>query len=651
MKRILKVVLLFFALNSTVCKAGDLWLPAIFSDNMVLQREMNVPVWGKAKPGTTVTIEIAGMKVQTIAGIDGKWLLHLPSMPAGGPYEMKVLGEESISYKNVMFGDVWIASGQSNMNFALSGAKNAKQEIAEANYPNIRLFTVPNTLANNPKTEVPGKNWSVCDPSTVKDFSAVAYFFGRKLFLDKNVPIGLIHTSWGGTPAESWVSQEMVSILPEYKKMLEDFKSKKLEESFYVQNIKNDDEKWRIANTSFVGLAKKVQQPQFNDQGWKSMFVPKSIDESVIGPYEGIIWFRKTIELPASFKGKDLIIKLGGIDHMDYTYFNGVEIGHSAWTTDWIRTYKVPKELVKKGKNVIVVRDADLWSKGGLNGPADSMYINTTTEKTASAVSLAGDWKYNNELEPVVPKTIGVNNIPSLIYNAMIAPLIPYGIKGAIWYQGEANAWKAYQYRILLPMMITDWRTRWGEGNFPFFIVQLTNFMKPQIAPEESDWAELREAQSMTTNYPNVGMACILDLGDAVNIHPTNKQDVGYRLGLSAEKIAYGDNLVYTGPTYQSMKIEGQQIRLKFTNTGSGIITRGDKVKGFTIAGSDKKFYWADAKIEGDEIIVSSDKVKEPFAVRYAWANNPIFNVYNKEGLPALPFRTDTWPGITANNK
>ena len=650
MRKICLFLVSFSFLISTPMHAGNLWLPAIFSSNMVLQREMQTPVWGKAAPGSTVIVEIAGIKTQTTAGHDGKWMLRLPYMVSGGPFEMKVSAGEVISYKNVMLGDVWFASGQSNMEWTLNKCKNAEKEIAAAKYPDIRLFTIPKTKAVKPLSEVPGGPWLVCDPSTAKEFSGVAYFFGRKLFLDKNIPIGLIHSSWGGTPAEDWTSQEAVSVFPEYKKPIDEFNATGTTDAELADNIIKGDLRWKIASNSMAGLAQKVHTLAYDDKSWKTMTVPKTIDESEIGSFEGVIWFRKVIDIPKEMAGKSLMLKIGRVDHMDYTYVNGVEVGHSAWSVDQHRTYILPANLVKAGKNVIVVRDADLWSKGGLIGPADSMYISTNGIKNANAVSLAGDWKYNNTLEPAIP-AIQNRNAPGLIFNAMVAPVIPYGIKGAIWYQGEANAWKAYQYRTLLPVMINDWRVRWGEGYFPFFMVQLANFAAPVKDPAESDWAELREAQLLTTNYPNVGMACAIDLGEAFDIHPTNKQDVGARLALAAEKIAYGDNVVYSGPLYKSMKTDGNTIRLKFVNIGSGLMIKGDKLTGFSIAGVDKKFVWADAKIEGDEIVVSASSVSQPVAVRYAWASNPSCNLYNKEGLPASPFRTDEWPGITVNNK
>jgi sialate O-acetylesterase len=634
------VIFILSLFSATFVNAGDLWLPAIFSDNMVLQRDMDAPVWGKTKPGTIVSVEINGYKGQIMANNEGKWMLRIPAMPVGGPYELKIVSVETKTYKNVLMGDVWFASGQSNMGMTVNESVNLKQELTNSNYPKIRLFTVNQTLATTPKTEVPGGPWVLCDSSSVRLFSAVAYFFGRKIHLDKNIPVGLINSSWGGTPAESWVSPEMVSIFPDYKKQIEEFRAKKVEESFFVEDVKNQNSRWDIANNSFKALDKKVHKVEFDDKDWKTMNLPKSINESEIGPYEGVIWFRKTVDLPKEYKGKDLVLKIGRVDHMDVTYFNGVKVGQSAWTVDWSRVYTISGKLVKQGKNVITVRDADLWNIGGLNGPADSMNISIAKSKIPS-ISLAGDWKYNKDLEPVTPKVLNSQNIAGLIYNAMVAPVIPYAIKGAIWYQGESNASKAYEYRTLLPTLISDWRIRWGEGNFPFFIVQLANFMSISQEPQESSWAELRESQLMTTRYPNVGMSCTIDIGDETDIHPKNKQDVGNRLALSAEKIAYGDDIVYSGPLYQSMKVEGNSIRVKFISIGTGMIAKGSKLTGFAIAGADKKFYWAEAKIEGDEIVVLSDKVSTPTAVRYAWANNPVCNLYNKEGLPASPFRTD----------
>ena len=474
--------------------AAKPFISPMFTSNMVLQRGVPAPVWGWAEPGQKVTVRIAGATATATAGQDGKWMVKLKPLPVGGPYKMEVTGPQSLTFDNILVGDVWICSGQSNMEMGIGNVNNFQQEIAGANYPQIRLYTVTKKVAYEPQTGIirDDKNlmgqWSVCTPESVRTggwngFSAAGYFFGRQLHLDEKVPIGLIHTSWGGTIAEAWTSAEALQAMPDFK--------------------------------------------------------------------------------PA-------------VDKLTETKANPA------------------------------------------NGKQD-----------------------NNP------------NVVTVLYDGMIAPIIPYAIKGAIWYQGESNAGRAYQYRTLLPTMIKDWRARWGVGNFPFLIVQLANWQQPAPEPKEDSWAELREAQSMTARtLPNTGIAVIIDIGEAGDIHPKNKQDVGKRLALSAEALAYHRKVEYAGPVYKEMALVDNEsaIKLNFDHA-RGLMAKGDKLTGFAIAGEDKKFVWADAKIVGKSVIVSSPQVPHPVAVRYAWHINPICNLYNGAGLPASPFRTDDWPGITINSK
>jgi sialate O-acetylesterase len=494
---------------------ADIKLPAIIGDNMVLQQGEKVAIWGWADPGEEVMVGVSwhSMKWAVTANKDGKWSFKMTSPKVGGPYEMTLTGKNSITIKNILVGEVWVASGQSNMQWTVSNSANAEQEIAEANYPKIRLFYVTRKVADEPQSDCEG-SWVECSPETVPDFSAVAYFFGRELYKQLDVPVGLIHTSWGGTPAEAWTRREVLKAMPECAPILKRYADA-------VANYPNAKEEYE----------------------------------------------QKLAE--------------------------------------W-------KEAAAKAK-------AD-----GINPPR----------------------------RPGEPFGPGHPHSPAGLYNAMIAPLIPYGIAGAIWYQGESNAGRAYQYRTLFPAMIKNWRKDWGLGQFPFLFVQLANFMKTKPEPGDSAWAELREAQSMTLALPNTGMAVIIDIGEADNIHPKNKQDVGKRLALWALANTYDKKLVYSGPIYKSMKVDGNSIVLSFDHVGGGLIAKGgDELKGFAIAGADKKFVWADAKIEGDTVVVSSNEVSEPVTVRYAWADNPVCNLYNIEELPASPFRTDDWPGITAENK
>jgi sialate O-acetylesterase len=470
-------ILILTLLLAASAPRAEVSLHPLFSDHMVLQQGIPAPVWGTAAAGEEVTVSFAGQKKSARAGADGRWMVKLDPMKPGGPHEMTI---GTVTLKNVLVGEVWVCSGQSNMEWSVKASKNAPEEIAAAAFPLIRLFTVPKKPADTPQRDVVG-SWKECSPESVPGFSAVGYFFGRELHKARNIPIGLIHTSWGGTAAELWTSRRVLEADPEFKPMIEQQEAR----------------------------------------------------------------------------------------------------------------MKAFAEASEKAK----------------------------AEGKAS------------------PKKPGPG--PTQLYNGMIAPLLPYAIAGAIWYQGESNAGRAKQYQKLFPAMIKNWRDDWGQGDFPFLFVQLANFMKRKPEPAESNWAALREAQTMTLSLPKTGMAVIIDIGDEKDIHPRNKQDVGKRLALAARHVAHGEDLVYSGPMYDSMKVEGNKARIAFKHVGGGLEARGDRLAGFSIAGEDKAFVWAEAKIEGNAVVVWSDKVEKPAAVRYGWADNPECTLYNKEGLPASPFRTD----------
>ena len=505
-----------------VALRANVKVPAIFSDHMVLQQQMPVPVWGTASPGEEVTVTFRDQKQTATADNSGKWQLKLKELEVGEPGELKVEGKNSVAFHDVLVGEVWVCSGQSNMEMGIGQVKDAQQEIASADYPKIRLFTVPkhvsvrpmNDIAPPPRAPSDG-HWLVCSPQTVAaggwgGFSAVAYFFGRDLHKQKNVPVGLIHTSWGGTPAESW--------LP-------------------VSYLKDDSD--------FAPITER--------------------------------WAKQLGEFDQKLKD--------------------------------------------------VSQKIESWQGSGAK-------LEDAPDATLPQDPRTNPWW------------------PSGLYNAMIHPIVPFAIRGATWYQGESNAGRAYQYRKLLPAMIKSWRDSWNEGEFPFLIVSLANFTPVAQQPGDSDWAELREAQAMTAAQPHNAQALAIDIGDANDIHPKDKQTVGARLALAARAIAYGEQIEFSGPWYDSMKIEGDTVRINFKHVDGGLMAKdGETVKGFAIAGEDHKWHWADAKIDGSSVIVHSDQVQHPAAVRYAWANNPTCNLYNKDGLPAVPFRTDDWKGVTADVK
>lgn len=645
----------------------------MFSDNMVLQRQMRVAVWGTGVPGEVISLQIHGRKYSITVDKNGKWSTRISALPVGGPYIMKVSGKEKvITFKNILSGDVWVCSGQSNMQWSVIRSKNAKQEIAAAKYPNIRLFAVKRTVSETPLDHVSGK-WQKCTPNTIKHFSAVAYFFGRALHKDLKVPIGLIHTSWGGTPAEAWTRQDYLSSNPILKPIMERHYRKLKAYPENLEAYKKQLVEWKSKSgkkgggryhkdSGTAGIKGGWEKTTFNDSKWKTMKLP-GLWESKMN-IDGVVWFRKTVDIPKDWAGKKLTLSLAMIDDFDMSYFNGVKVGQmgaktpDTWQTR--RKYTIPAKLVKPGKALIAVRVFDYYGAGGIYGIPDNMSLKAVDSK--QSIKLAGNWKYKVALK-LYPKTL--SHRPRLpygakhphyaggLYNAMINPLIPYGIKGAIWYQGESNAGRAWQYRALLPAMINCWRKAWNQGDFPFLVVQLANFRNARTKPANSAWAELREAQSLTVKeLPACGLAVAIDIGEAKNIHPKNKQDVGKRLELAALKIAYGKNIVFSGPTYRSQQIKGNKIIIEFDNIGGGLVAKGGPLKRFAIAGKDKKFIWANAVIKASTVIVSSPEVKNPVAVRYAWSDNPDgCNLYNKAGLPADPFRSDSWKGVTYSKR
>lgn len=618
-------------------------LPKIFGNNMILQREINIPVWGKATPGATILARLGAMATTARVGNDGRWKVYFPKLKAGGPYVLTVAEKgkpgSEIKLEGILIGDVWVASGQSNMEWQVQQAQDAAREIANAQHPEIRFLVVKQDKQLRPAEDITSGTWKICDSSTVKDFSAVAYYFSRKINKDEHIPIGIIQSTWGGTPAEAWTSQEKLANWPVMKEKVS--AAAKLTQEDFIQDSLNMVHFWERVYAPQQQEDKTVTQPGYADAGWTAKEMPGSFTHE---PYEGIIWLRKKIALPASFAGKELTIHTGRPEINYSLYFNGKEIAKNIWNSAPVHTFTIPGDVVRAGENTVAIRLAMLWEVGGLNPPAENMYITDGTTK----VSLAGTWLYSKKIEPPLPVIRNFQYQPGLLYNAMIHPLIPFGIKGVIWYQGESNAYMAYDYRTLFPMLINDWRERWQQGNFPFLFVQLASFQKIVPTPAESEWAELREAQTLTLSLPNTAMACTIDIGDPNNIHPANKQEVGRRLALLAEKQVYKRNIVASGPMYNGFQKEGSKIKINFLHTGSGLRTRdGKELTGFSIAGKDGVFHWAKATISDKQVVVEAAEVPDPVAVRYAWADSPICNLINAEGLPAVPFRTDQFKGRT----
>ena len=661
-----KLLLLLPCLGLPVFTAyATVRLPALVGSHMVLQCDRPLPLWGLAAPGEKVSLTFRGQTyAASLPDAAGRWQATLPATPAGGPYSLTIKGQNTLVLDDVLVGDVWLAAGQSNMEFPVKDpptgyfqpVANADQELAAANFSKLRLFKIPQTATYHPAADVNSPGWLVCGPATVAQFSAVAYFFGRDLHQRYQVPIGLISSCWGGTPAEAWTSAEGLRTLP-------DFQAQAADISRRTTRLMDDDQVYRqrlraalnspLLDRGYPPSGKPWSAADFDARAWPEMPLPGYWETTpALKNYDGVVWFQKEIDLPAELADQPLTLALGKLNDTDSTWFNGVRVG----STDGYnvpRNYPVPGALVRPGRNVVTVRVVDLGSNGGFSGEAVGLHL----AGAGRTLPLAGSWRYQVGLAPqdypVSPLPGGPSHVPTALFNGMIAPLIPFALKGVIWYQGENNTGRADQYRTLFPALITDWRQHWHAPELPFLFVQLANFEPALPQPGPSTWAELREAQAQALALPCTGMATAIDLGEADDIHPHNKQEVGHRLALAARHVAYGEKaLVYSGPTYCSMAARGAAIRLTFTHVSGGLVAKnGPLLQGFAVAGADQQFHWATAQVAGNEVVVQSAEVKKPVAVRYDWANNPSGNLYNKAGLPAVPFRTDTWPGITVGVK
>ena len=650
-----KISLLFALINLSVQLMAQVRLPKIFCDNMVLQRERTIPVWGWAGANEKVTVKLNNQSKTIKANKEGKWRIDLPAENAGGPYTLTVSGKNTLSISNILIGDVWVCSGQSNMEMKIGKwgfINNYQQEIAAANYPDIRQFIVPHITATSPQKDIKEGEWLVCSPNNAAQFSATAYFFARELQQKTGVPIGLVNTSWGGTNVETWISKESFENSEEFKSIYAGKQQIDFDELLKqkVEKFNNTLKKLQPAPLPQAAEIEDWKENSFNDSGWNKMMLPGLWEEQGLEDFDGIIWFRKTIYLSAADIEKAAVLELSMIDDLDETFINGVKVGSSIAYNDY-RKYNVPAAVLKEGKNVIAIKITDTGGGGGMYGEAENVKIILGDKE----FPLSGSWLFSIESIRDVALQLYPNSYPALLYNGMINPLIPLSIKGAIWYQGESNAGRAYQYRTSFPLMINDWRKHWGQGDFPFYFVQLASWNSNNGNSQKgSEWAELREAQTLTLSLPNTGMAVTTDIGDAKDIHPKNKQDVGKRLAAIALNKTYNKGNVYAGPTYQSFAIDANKIAITYSSVGSGLMVK-DKygyIKGFEIAGADKKFYYAQAYIDGEKISVSSNEVQQPVAVRYGWADDAgENNVFNKEGFPAAPFRTDKWKGITEGLK
>lgn len=642
-----KILVILFIVNVFWANAY-VKMPLVFSDGMVLQRNKPIPVWGWADANEKVQVQFNKQTKTIIADKSGKWMVKLDAEKAGGPFELTISGNNKIVIKNVLVGEVWICSGQSNMEFQMYKLPDFEVQKEQSNEPMIRQFGVAQDLSSTPKEDLKAGKWTVSNKENIKDFTAVGYFFAKKLYAELKIPIGIINTSWGGTCVETWTSRQAFEKSDDFKEMIAGVPTVNMDAIFetYKKSLLDNIQKIQGFEVTEANQDQFVNS-DFKDANWPEIKVPSLWENQQIGNIDGVVWMRKTITLTADQAKKEAVLYLSKVDDEDETYVNGILVGtNNIWDRE--RMYKIPANVLKEGTNVIAVKITDYTGGGGIYGDPADLRI----DFNGSAVTLDGLWKFN---VVKVKVSVSPNSYPSLLYNAMVNPLIPYAFQGVLWYQGEANVWRANQYKKAFPLMINDWRTKWNQGNFPFYFVQLSTFDEFKgNSKVGSRWAELREAQSETLKLPNTGMAVTTDIGNAKDIHPTNKKDVGLRLSAIALNNVYGKKQVYSGPTFKSQEIKGNQIVLSFNDIGSGLSTsdNSENVKGFEIAGTDKVFHSAKAIIKDNKVIVSSESVPNPVAVHYGWADDDTeINLFNKEKFPASPFRTDNWETITANEK
>lgn len=671
MKKVVLFSLLFIAEIIFGSTKQFIEMPAIFSDNMVLQQKTKAPFWGKALPGSPVIIKASwGKSAKAKVGQDSLWSAKIETPKAGGPYQIKItIGDSSFTFSNVLIGEVWLCSGQSNMEMPMQGWPprdtifGAPKEIDGGNNYNIRFFNVDRAYADKPEFTCVGK-WMGSSPEAVAKFSATGFFFGKRLADELKIPIGLIQSTWGGTAVESWMSKKYLGYVDEYKEIANKIENSGAErkklyawlEKFPIldMNGKNDSTKWEGLSFNDADCANQ----KFDDSKWKKADLPGLWEESEVGNFDGTIWFRKNIEIPKSWLNKELVVELGPIDDMDRTFINGKLIGAHEKGDSWDkeRIYIVPKEIVNDTILTFAIRVVDNQGGGGLYG--DGEKINIHLKEGSEKISLSGEWKYfavaeyrhgkfyvfGSQGESVNPRpSIAFDlsaSTPTALYNAMIAPLVGYSIKGAIWYQGESNAWKPDLYQTLFSKMIEGWRADWQEGNFPFYFAQIA----PYNYGGKIESQRLREQQLFSLSVPNTGMAVTLDIGTPENVHPGNKKDVGNRLAILALAKNYKKKISYSGPIYKSYKITDNKIVLSFDNAEGGLVINEDKGgTNFMISGEDSVFKIADVKVEGNKLVLSNPEIIKPVAVRYAWSNTPRGTLFNKKNLPASSFRTDNW--------
>jgi len=632
------IALFFFLILPVAFANAEVRLPRLIADGMVLQRNTELKLWGWASPQEKIEISFLNKVYRTAADASGKWLVKLPAQKAGGPYTMKV-NDKLI--KDILIGEVWLCSGQSNMELPISRVLDLyRAEVENANNSKIREFAVPLKYDfNAPTQDLSGGTWQSVNPKDVLRFSAVAYFFAKDLYQKYGIPVGIIRSAVGGSPIEAWLPEDRLNQYPAYQES-----SRVLRKAGYMDSVRTSEGKmvkeWNIAlykvDKGISGSTKWFGN-DLDTSDWGTLNLPSFWSDNGMKGLNTSVWLRKTINLPASMAGRQATLRLGCVIDCDSVFVNGTFVGTTSYQYP-PRIYTVLAGLLKEGANTITIRVISYSGQGGFVKDKPYKLIVGNSE-----IDLKGEWKYKvgARMEPM-KSTTTFQYKPFGLYNAMIAPITDYAIKGAVWYQGESNTGRSGEYEFMLSSLIYNLRNKWGNPNLPFICMQLPNFMEAKKEPSESNWAMLREAQLSALKIPNTAVVAAIDLGEWNDIHPLNKKDVGHRLSLAAQKIAYGEkNVVSSGPIYKSMVIKGNQVILSFTSVGSGLTAKGE-LKEFAIAGSDNKFVWAKARIAGDKVVVWNNDIKNPVSVRYAWADNPEgANLRNKEGLPASPFRTN----------
>ena len=615
----------------------------VFGDNMVLQRGKPDTIWGWSDPGDTVRVQIGETSATGVAGADHRWQVQIQPPAPGGPYTVTITGHQSVALHNVLVGDVWLCGGQSNMGLPLRFVQNGEAEVKVANDPEISFFSVEGHAAYHPTYFVDG-SWKIVSPATADWVSAVGYYFARKVQQEMHVPIGLMVDAVGGTPAESWTSAAALRPLKDFDVPLAELARLTAEGApEYGNYVMHWYDQYDI------GQKGNWAAPDFDDSDWKTVPIPGGFSELGVPDAPAVAWFRKEIVLPDPLPEGRSLLFLGSIERMDTAYINGTEVGASAWVEN-PRVYFIKGGVLKPGKNTIAIRVLKTKTVGGFLGKPEEMRL-LLGDKTS--IPLAGAWKGKLSVDARPPQQLPIAYenwpvMPSVLYEGMLAPVAPLSIAGAIWYQGEQNSERGYEYRRVLPAMIADWRKLFGQGDFPFYIVGLPAFKHRSATPIDDAWAETRESQELAAAaVSNTCLAVTIDTGDPDNIHAKDKAPVGDRLARCALAKYYGKAIVYAGPALESVERLPDSIRLHFAHTDGGLVVKGDKLEEFSIAGEDHKWYWANARIDGDAIVVSSPLVPSPKEVRYAWQSNPAATLFNGAGLPAAPFRTDTWPGIT----